>query len=168
MRGEKVYKIRSILTCCLLLISILYSCSKTDQEKVISLKNDLKSFDNIRAKLEMKYASLLTDSARNRPRIVFVDCNKEGNLSIPDYICDDRWIIDQMNTLNLVEISFESPRTGCSKNIFSQLFFNTRSSSSFQHGISLVYEYCGTSKYFKSPTFEYIPIDSNWSIQIEK
>lgn len=168
MHVEKVYNTESIFMAFVFLVSTLCSCSRTDKEIVNSIQGDLEKFDSIRLNIEKNYTSILTDSTRGRPRIVFVDCEKEGNLSIQDYICNDQWVIKHMNALNLVEISFESPRSGCSKILFGQLFFNIRTSSSFQHGISLVYEYCGTSKVFKSPTFEYIPIDSNWSIQIEK
>lgn len=154
----------------LILVSIvaIFSCSNSSSDEVRYFNDNLKSFDSIRIFLEKKYSMRLLDLGENRPRIKFVDCEKEGRLSNEDYVCDEIKVIKWMEKNDLREISFEYPKSNCSESVhFKELVF-LRRTSLLNRGISIVYEYCGTSPPSKTRTFEYIPIDLHWSIQIDR
>jgi len=145
------------------------SCGNFSSEQKTFFNENIESIDSIRLFLESKYSKRLADSTANRHRITFVNCNIESKLSIEDYICADMEVIEWMNKLDIQEISFEKSLSNCNYYVqFPALIFVKRNNGLFEPGTYFVYEYCGTSTASKSSTFEYTPIDSHWSVQIDR
>jgi hypothetical protein len=147
---------------------ILVICCGVDREDQISyLTENLENLENLRQTIESRYAHLMRDTSYNRNRIVFLNCDEEGNLS-PDYFCEDVLILKMMEDLELREISFEKQdgKPCSTSNIFNAIYFQ-RKKSSYYPVVYYYYEYCGTSEPVETKTIFYNPINSNWSVYID-
>lgn len=116
--------------------------------------------------IESRYGYILSDSTDSRNRIVFTDCDVEGNLS-KDYFCNDELILEIMNELELREVRFEKKGAACAKScIYNEVYFQ-RKKINYSPTVYYLYEYCGTGKVFETQTIFYNPIDSHWSVYID-
>lgn len=150
----------------LFIFILTVSCGENREEHLSYLSNNLEKLENLQRTIESRYGYILSDSTDNRNRIVFIDCEVEGNLS-KDYFCNDKLILEIMKELELREVRFEKKGTPCVKSsMYNEVYFQ-RKKINYSPIVYYMYEYCGTGKVFESQTIFYSPIDSHWSVYID-
>jgi hypothetical protein len=149
-----------------LLVIGLVSCEGDREQQLSYLEDHLAELDALRETIQFRYDQLLTDSADERHRIVFIDCAEEGNLST-DYVCDDSLVLKAMKKLDIREVRFEKKGSSCGKiSMYNEVYFQ-RKNIIYAPTVYYLYEYCGVGEKFESQTISYDPINSNWSVYID-
>lgn len=146
--------------------SFFLSCSEDRESRLSKLKENLSLLNDLRFKIESRYAVRLSDTTSERHYLIFRDCGRDWKIS-EDYVCDDAEVMRQMNLMGIKEIEFRRTNRSCSEqSIFNEVYFLIDHSDRFST-VSYLYEYCGTGSKYESDNIYYEPVDNNWSLYID-
>ena len=150
---------------CFSLCILFFSCRKDSSGYKEDLTNNLEDFNYLLKYIEKNYNNEFINRKGDNI-IIFTDCDFES-INYSTIVCNSKYVLEKMNDLNITKISFEKYSENCSSNYgFNQVNFKLEKNA-LESSVYYRYEYCGTSKVYKSNTIEYYPIDKNWSIFID-
>ena len=151
----------------LLVLLNLISCRVDNEEQVETLNENLEEFEKLRELVESRYRRIFQDTAYNRTRVVFINCDENDVLNEQDYFCDDKVVLQAMEALGLRKIAFEKSGIPCSpRSIFNEIHCQIKKTSHYPV-VTYVYEYCGSRPTYESKTIFYQPVRSNWSVLVD-
>lgn len=146
-------------------ILLFFSCRKDSSSYKEELRDNIKTLNNLLNYIEKKYSNEFLKRTQGNI-VIFTNCTDEEE-QYSTMICDDKNVLEQMENIGITEISFEKYSDNCDlNNGFNQVNFKLKKGA-LDYTVYYRYEYCGTSKSYKSNTIEYEPVDSSWSVFID-
>lgn len=148
------------------ILLLLAACGKDKAKYSKILIKKLDGLNSLLTYIEINYADVLQDSLKVRERIVFINCEKEGELS-DNYMCESKDVIDKMKELGLREVRFERVKVDCETDkIFTEVYFQEKKLF-YYPVVYFLYEYCETKSAIETNTIYYKPVDKHWSVYID-
>ena len=147
-------------------IILLTACGKDKGKYVKTLNKKLDDLNGLLTYIETNYAEVLQDTLKNRERVVFINCKKEGELS-DDYMCESNDVIEKLKDIGLREVRFERVKVSCETGkIFTEVYFQEKKLF-YYPVVYYLFEYCETQNPIETNTIYYKPVNEHWSVYID-
>jgi hypothetical protein len=144
---------------------LLTACSKDKEKYVKSLNKKQQALSELLNYIETNYSDILNKRA-HRERVVFVDCDKAGNIS-DDYICECEDVLKKMKDIDISEVRFEKVKVNCETNkVFTEVYFQEHKIF-YYPVVYYLYEYCEAGTPLETNTIYYKPVNEHWSVYID-
>ena len=145
---------------------LLFGCSNNKEKYIKTLKNKLEDLNSLLNYIEDNYSDTIQNRLRKCERVVFIDCKKEGDLSI-DYVCNYSDVINKMNHIGIREVRFEKIKVDCETvKKYTEVYFQEKKLFYYLI-VYYLFEICKTKDPIETKTIYYKPVNEHWSVYMD-